>query len=303
MDSLSPAATARRLVTLAAVVFLVAAVGDRVLGAAGTTLLERSQLRFSRLYRGDLPADVLILGNSRGVNTLSAPALSDETGLRVRSLAWNGISAEIGEDLWLDWLDRHAAPKLVLVEVSFLTGSNRQLSDFSPYFTLSTRLADLARRDIPHTYWGCRVSRLFCLNSELTLRALAYARKSDQGWANQYTITPALLEETRNLPPQPMDPVLPADVAALEGILASARAAGAQVRLLYGPYLPAYRAHLEDVPGWIEGVERAVGAPVRDYSQAVSDPDLFSDRIHMNARGARSFAATLVRDGVLEVGR
>jgi hypothetical protein len=288
---------------MAAVVFLVAAVGDRVLGTAGTALLERSQLRFSRLYRGDLSADVVILGNSRGVNTLSAPALSDQTGLRVRSLAWNGISAEIGEALWKDWLDRYPAPRLVLVEVSFLTGSNRQLSDFSPYFTVSPRLASLARRDIPHTYWACRVSRLFCLNSELTLRALAFARKSDQGWANQYTITPALLEETRHLPPQPMDSILPSDVEALRRILTSARAAGTRVRLIYGPYLPTYRQHLVDVPGWIAGVEQAVGAPVLDYSDAVSDPDLFSDRIHMNARGARVFATTLVRDGLLEVGR
>ena len=85
---------------MAALVLTVAGVtlvGDRAVGCGGTRLLMQSQIRFSRLYAGDLGADVLILGNSRAVNTLFAPALEEGTRSRVRSLAWNGLSAEIAE--------------------------------------------------------------------------------------------------------------------------------------------------------------------------------------------------------------
>lgn len=303
MSALTSASFARRLLGLTAVVMVVAFGADRLLGIGGTALLKRSELRFSRLYRADLAADVLVLGNSRGVNTLLAPALEQESGLRVRSLAWNGISAEIGEALWLDWLERHPAPELLLVEVSFLTGANRQLSDFSPYFPFSDRLASLARREIPRTYWGCRAARLHCLNSELTLRALAYADRTDQAWANQYTITPALLEEARTMEAQRPDTVLRANVEALRRIMESARSSGTRIRLLQGPYLPAYRDALTGHSAWLEDVARALGTPVADYTGAVSDTDLFSDRIHMNARGARAFAAVLVGDGLLREAR
>ncbi|MFQ5536402.1 MAG: SGNH/GDSL hydrolase family protein [Gemmatimonadota bacterium] len=300
-EPLSTGAAYLRLAALLGMVLLVAAGGDRILGWAGQRALLSSQIRFSRLYRGDLSADLLVLGNSRAVNALLAPALEERSGRAVRTLAWNGLSAELSRVFWEDWRDRHAAPSLVLIEVSFLTGSNRQLSEFRPYFPHSPRLSELAQRDAPRAFWGCRTAALYCLNSGLTMRALYYRRRSDQGWVNRYRITPGLLAATDTLPAVPVAPVLPQNVAALKNIIAEATAAGTRVRLVYTPYLPAYRRKLRDVEAWLHSVEEALGLPVADYSEALDDPAFFSDRIHLNERGAEALADLLQADGVLDL--
>ena len=282
-------------VTVAAVTF----VADRTFGWGGTRLLMESQIRFSRLYKGDLSADVLILGHSSDVDSLFVPALEERTGSRVRSLAWNGLSAEIAEALWLDWVDRHPAPRLLLLEASFVTGSNRLLGDLRPYYRVSERLSALARRDVPTSYWGCRVARLYCLNSEVTLRGVAYARKQDQSWVNRYRITPALIAGTRDLPPQVLDPATQSNLEALRRILTSADAAGTEVILLVGPYLPSFREKLSNTEEWRSDLEAALSRPIADYTASVRDSEFFSDRIHMNDVGARAFADVLVNDGVV----
>ena len=37
---------------------------------------------------------------------------------------------------------------------------------------------------------------------------------------------------------------------------------------------------------------------VWDYSDAIGDPSLFADRLHLNAEGARRLAATMAADGL-----
>lgn len=286
-----------RLVLLVALVGTVAFAGDRLAGWAGHRLLLESGFRFSRLYRAELPAETVILGNSRAVNALLAPALEERTGRSVRSLAWNGLSAELAGVLWEDWLERHPPPELLLVEVGFVTGSNRQLGDFRPYYGDSPRLRALARRDAARSLRACSVARLYCLNSPLTLRAAWYARRSDQGWVNRYRISPALVAATDTLPRDPVDPILPGNLEALRGIVAAAEEAGAEVRLLWAPFLPAYRARLDGARPWLHQVEAAAGRPVLDLSGGLADPTYFSDRIHLNDVGARALADTLVARG------
>lgn len=300
MDERSSLQAFGRLALLVALVGGVALAGDRLLGWVGHRLLLESEFRFSRLYRGDLPAETLVLGNSRAVNALLAPALEERTGRTVRSLAWNGLSAELGRVLWADWLERHEPPELLLVEVSFVTGSNRQLGDFRPYYRWSPGLGELARRDASRAWGGCRVTRLYCLNSPLTLRAAYYATRSDQGWVNRYRISPALVAATDTLPPQAVDPILQANVEALRALLDSADEAGVEVRLLWAPYLPVYRARLPGAGAWLRSLEEALGRRVWDLSGALAGEALFSDRIHLNDAGARALADTLVARGFVE---
>ena len=297
VTQLSSAHAFTRLLALVGLVSALAFAGDRAMAWAGRELLLDSELRFSRLYRGELPARVLVLGNSRGVNALLAPALEERTGRQVRTLTWNGLSAELAGVLWFDWLERHEAPEVLLVEVSFLSVPNHQLGDFRPYYAWSERLSDLARDQAATSWWGCRVARLYCLNSPLTFRAAYYAGRSDQGWVNRYGISPALLAATDTMTPEALNPIRDHDVAALRRVLDSAEAAGTEVRLLWAPYLPAYRDKLHDPDAWRAEAERRLGRPVRDDSRTLTDPALFSDRIHLNDRGAEALADTLVGAG------
>jgi len=143
------------------------------------------------------------------------------------------------------------------------------------------------------------VAALYCLNSPLTVRGAYYARRSDQGWVNRYRISPALVAATDTLSPQPLNPILPENVEALGAVLATARAAGVQVRLLWAPYLPAYRTRLPGAEAWLARAEALLGEPVWDHSGSLDDAAFFSDRVHLNDAGARALADTLVTRGFL----
>ena len=46
---------------------------DRFLGKVGQKLVVGSEFRFSRLYKGGMDNEILIIGNSRAVNAFFAP--------------------------------------------------------------------------------------------------------------------------------------------------------------------------------------------------------------------------------------
>src|SRR5438132_887929 len=74
---------ARRGMIWLAILAAVIIAGDHLLAIALGQVLVRSQFRFSRLYRGGNDADIIVLGDSRGVHSFYAPALEELTGLRV----------------------------------------------------------------------------------------------------------------------------------------------------------------------------------------------------------------------------
>lgn len=293
----------RYLVGLVALVSALAFCGDRALGWLGRELVYSSEMRFSRLYRGDLEADVLVLGNSRAVHMFLAPALEKRIGRRVRNLAWNGLSAQLSEALWLDWLDRHPPPDLVLIEDSFLIERNHRLGELRPFYPVSDRLSRLAREQSSRDYWGCRLSRLYCLNSQLTIRAAYYAWRSDQGWVNRDHISRRLIDATKALPVRNLARARPENLDALSRIIRSAESSGARVRLVHAPYLPAYRARLRNFDQWLTRVEGALGREIHDYSDALDDSACFIDRIHLNRTGSLALMDLLLVDGILDAPR
>ena len=105
---------AKRLALLLVVVLA----GDRALAWMLARAVSRAGTRFARAYRGGVDADVLVAGDSRGVNGLYGPAIRDATGLSAFNLAYNGLSTHLCEALVLDYLERNRAPRLLLVEAS-----------------------------------------------------------------------------------------------------------------------------------------------------------------------------------------
>src|SRR5207253_3911856 len=68
---------AKRLALLLVVVLA----GDRALAWMLARAVSRAGTRFARAYRGGVDADVLVAGDSRGVNGLYGPAIRDAPGL------------------------------------------------------------------------------------------------------------------------------------------------------------------------------------------------------------------------------
>jgi len=279
-----------------------ALVGDRLLGAALEAALPHSQFRFSVAERGGLPPNLLMLGNSRAVNGLYAPELARWSPVPVLNLAYNGMSTLVAEAVLRDYLARNAAPKLLVLEVSNVQDPHQLLDGLMCYWSASQALAQLADARSAANRRAVRWFHLYAFNGEVPLRALYFARRSDQDWINRYRISDALVEEARAGPDIELS-AKPENLEALARIAALARERGIALRLIVAPYLPEYAAHVRNWDAWIERLRAAAGGEERvwDYSRAVRETAHFADRLHLNEVGGVPFAARLAADGFLAI--
>jgi hypothetical protein len=267
--------------------------GDHLLAWGLEKILVRSQFRYSRLYRGGNDADVLVLGDSRGVHSFYAPAIEELTGLRALNLSYNSMSPRIAEAILLDYLERNHAPRMVVIEVTCVQVPGTLTSELRMYGSLSPRLGALYAEQHPVAARAGRVFRLFPLNSEFFLEALHYMRRSDQDWIRR-EVMPASLRAQRG-GGWNIDPRLE-NVDALARIVRVLRQRGIEPRLVIAPY-GGERVPV-NTPALAELLSRRIGVPVWNYAGAITDLDDFADHVHLNERGSRAFLSLLKRDGV-----
>jgi len=286
-----------RLLVLAALAF----VGDRLLALALRSAVSHSQLRLSVAARGGVPAGVLILGDSRGVNGFYAPELKQRLGRPVFNLSFQGMSTVIEEAVLRDYLRWNPAPRLLLLEVTNVASEQGLLDGLMCYWDVYPSLGRLAGTLSRRNRVATRVSHLFAFNGEVTMRALYYERRSDQDLVNRYHITPGLLAATR-VEPDFDQQASPENLAALGRIVRLAFDRGIPVRLVVTPYLPAHVAHARNWAAWLERIRRAAGGaePIWDYGRAISDSMLFADRVHLNVAGCAGFIDRMLRDGMFD---
>ncbi|HTO52944.1 MAG TPA: hypothetical protein VMR50_06110 [Myxococcota bacterium] len=285
-----------RLALLAICVWL----GDRALGALFDAQLTKSQFRFSVAARGGLPPILLVLGDSRGVNGLYAPELEKRTGTRVLNLAYNGMSTLVAEAVLRDYLGRNDQPRGLVLEVTNVQDNHQLLDGLMCYWRFGPALSALADERSPVNRRAARAFHLYAYNGEIPMRALFYARRSDQDWINRYRISPAVIEEARATSDFEFG-TQPENLAALGRIVALARERGIALRLIVVPYLPEYMAHARRWDAWLDAVRAAAGPGARiwDYSSSDRDDSHFADRLHLNDVGGVPFAARLEQDGFL----
>ena len=275
------------------VLIAVVIAGDHALAWVLHKVLVRSQFRYSRLYRGGNHADVIVLGDSRGVHSFYAPAIEELTQLRVLNLSYNSMSPRIAEAVLLDYVEHNQPPRMVIIEVTSVIVSGALTTELRTYAGLSPRLAALYAEKHPVAAVAGRVFRLFPLNSEFYLEALHYMRQSDQDWIYRYSMSPAM----RALPREPW-PLVPIseNVDALDRMVRVLRQRGIEVRLVVAPYSPA--KVLVNMSEFLDLLTRRTRMPILNYGGAMDDPDCFADQIHLNERGSRAFLRILQRDGV-----
>lgn len=271
--------------------------GDRALGAGVEHAVSRSQLRFSRLYSGRIKPDVLVLGNSRAVNSIYAPTLSKQLDMTVDSVAYNGVTVDVARALALDALDHGALPKWALVEATTVQGDGAVLNELRLFRRRSPRLEALLEEQYPTTAWQSKVSWLFATNTEMTLRAAYYARQSDLGWVNRYTISPELLTSTASMEPVDFE-ISTEKNRELRSLVDELEARGIRTCVIIGPYLPSYLDHVSNFSEWKTSLQEALGQrhAVVDYSRLLSDSRYFADRVHSNVNGAEHVGEKLARD-------
>ena len=286
----------RRAAVWLVVLLAVVIAGDHLLALALHQVLVRSQFRYSRLYRGGNDADVVIIGDSRGVHSFYAPALEQMTGLRVFNLSYNSLSPHVAEALILDYLERNRPPRMVILEATSVITSGAVASQLRTYAGFSPRLAALFARDHPLEARLSLLFWLFPLNSEFFIEALHYIRRSDQDWIRRDVIPPALRTEKGG----PLQP-LPDEVDALVRIVRVLQQRGIDVRIVVAPYAPARQP--TNMPEFLGLIAGRTQLPVWNYVDAVHDFDGFADGVHLNERGSRELLAMLVRDGAFGMAR
>ena len=272
--------------------------GDRVIADFLERIILESQTRFSTVYRGGRERSVLVLGNSRGVNAIYAPATQDIIGIPVLNLSYNGMSMELAEALLADYLDRNARPRLIVLEITNLGDRSDLVNDLRVYCKFSNRLEKVLEKEAPKSAIMGRMSRLYNLNGEIFLRSLYYFKRSDQMWINRYRIAPSLLENISRKPTEELQ-FISNNTKSLSRILQLMREKRIPTRLLISPYLPAYAERIPNLREWINRGQQLVGPDFQiwDYSNAIQEVPGFADRVHMNEYGSRLLLGCLVRDG------
>ena len=284
-------------------------VGDRLGGWLLKSLVERSQFRYSRLYQGQAAADILLLGNSRGL-IFYQPYITESTGKSTFNLSYNGLSIDLGRVLVEDYLDRYPAPQTLLIDVTMCDRENDQLSaGFSFYTPYSPRLDSFLLAKTPTTAYAGRLPHLFRYNSEVFQRSLRYLGGSDEDWLTDRVMNDFLVDNVEGEKGLDFHFTEAKDRGTLDeayileqlrATVAAAQARGVKVQLVINPYYPPFAQKSVGYVAWKAKVEQVTGLAIRDYALALSDRQVFGDYQHLNKLGSKRYLDLLKKDGVLE---
>lgn len=271
-------------------------IGDRVGGYFLQRIVDKSNFRYTSLYQGKAQADILLVGNSRGLSFYQ-PHVEEATQKTTFNLSYNGMPVDLARVLVEDYFERHPAPSLVLIDITLSDKYNIPLiSGFTAYNTYSKRLDSLIQAVNPKLYYACKISHLLRFNNEVFLRALYYqGNTTDKNWLLDRVISDGMREKVTQ-EPYKIDLI---KIEELKAIIKIAQKNGSEVKLTVTPYYPPFRHHMKGLDQFIAAVEEHTQLPVHDYSNALSDYKFFGDYMHINKDGSKSLIQLLQQDGIL----
>ncbi len=274
--------------------------GDRIGGFVLQKVTEKSQFRYSRLYNSNSDADILFVGNSRGL-TFYQPEVEKITSLNTMNLSYNGMPADLAKCLVMDYLDRHNPPKVMVVDITLCDRTNDVLkSGFNLYTINSFRIDTLLRGIKSPDDWagrkivyGGKVSWLYKHNSEIFQRVLYHYKKSDKDWLIDRVIGETATTDTSFKSYQVR--MFPEMVGHLKEMIEYAKGKGVEVKLVINPYFPAFAQTIRDsfLTPLKTAVEAQTGLTVTDYSTALTERDEIGDYQHANKKGSIKYMQIL----------
>jgi hypothetical protein len=269
--------------------------GDRLFGYFLQKQTDASQFRYSRMYAGEAQADILLVGNSRGL-TFFQPYIEEITGKSTFNLSYNGLPMDVAKVLVQDYLDKYKAPKTMIVDITSCDRINDELlTGFLTYAQHSPRLDALIKEKKSDMWWGSKITRLMCYNNEIFQRALSYRSNSDKDWLLDRVISAKLVTDVaKNNYPLDVHEYL---VTQLKELVQTAQAKGIEVKLVISPYFPEFE--VKNLSALKSAVEAATGLTVSDYRAALTDKSMFGDYMHPNKKGAMRYIDLMKRDTVL----
>lgn len=270
---------------------------DRTLAPALGSLLRHSQDRFIALYRPDTPpADVVILGNSRADNHFPADTVGRlACGGTAINLGMGGAPTVVSAALWDDYLERHPAPKLLILEPTAIEDDPAVLADAPMLAHYSPRIDALVRQaDATQWAWN-QAFHLLTFNSNQTLRLLAgMLSDTSRDRTLDGVMNAAQKNQLSRAPDEDWD-MFPANLAALDRIIAAARTRGVAVAVVITPLYPPLARKIRNYDAFFATIAAHMppGVTVIDRRTAVTDKALFTDPLHINRTGVERLMAGL----------
>ena len=296
--------------------------GDRLVGYFLKEITDNSQFRYSRLYNSNETADILFVGNSRGLNFYQ-PEAERVTGQKTMNLSYNGMPADLAKCLVMDYLDRHIAPKIMVVDVTLCDRYNESLkASMNLYTPYSKRLADLLKNSVSlnlispknsvavdttdiyagrKVFYGGQLSHLYRYNSEIFQRVLYHRNRTDNDWIVDRVIGSSAASDTALRSYQVR--MFPVMVEHLKEMIAYAKEKGVNVKLVINPYFPAFAESIRDsfLTPLKMYVESQTGMPVSDFSTALHNIDEIGDYQHANKKGSIRYMNVLSENGIFNI--
>lgn len=128
------------LLAIVACVFVL----DRVTALSLSKALTYSRHRIAAIYGPRLSADLLVLGNSVADAMTTAPLLASATGMSVYTVAVHGLDARLQHIFVEDYLERHRAPKVAIMEIRPTSDRELVADAYAMYAKHSPEILDLA---------------------------------------------------------------------------------------------------------------------------------------------------------------
>ncbi|MCF8247001.1 MAG: hypothetical protein K9J37_18715 [Saprospiraceae bacterium] len=279
----------------------VALLCDRAGGWFLGKITKESQFRYSRLYNSTETEDVLFIGNSRGLSYYQ-PYAEEKTGLTTANLSYNGMPIDLGALLVKDYLDRHPAPKVLVVDISMMDSvrmDNKLAYQFNHYTPYSERLSNLLAKDFRNDFYAGKLSHLYRCNSEVFQRTFYYWKKSDKDWLLDRVISQSMVNDVDKQTTLRFH-YSPKMMESLMDMVKYAQQKGTRVEMVVNPYFPAFLPKIGNLDSLMRDISLATGATVKDFKDAVTETEAFGDYQHVNKVGARLYLDKLIEAGVLK---
>jgi hypothetical protein len=291
----------KKLLVVSLVSLLTFLLLDKVVHGIASYVINNSEFRFAKLYSSRLNGDFIVFGNSRAVNGFFVPRLSELTGMAWVNAGYNGLGPELVEALVLDMLDRGSAPRAIVLEVSNLTQGNEGIRDLRLFRMRSPRLGSIDAQESGVVGYMASWFASVASNGEALLRCVYHMRRSDQAWVNGGKLDPASAETMKEEAGLRLlgDPTL-RGVEATVRLVKYLRARDIEVWCVISPYLlnEGDRAFADR---WLSEIRARTdqGTHFVNLVDAVLEPRMYADPLHLNAEGALC-AAELLFDRILK---
>lgn len=293
-------------------IIIILVIGDRAFSELIAHYVLKSGTKFSRTYRGQEAHDIIIMGNSRGDSSFCPKDIHNKTGLSTFQLSHKGVSTEIIECLWNDYLKNNSKPKTLILEITNLCSSNEALADLKAFMYWSNNISDLLKKENFKSYLATKLSNLYIWNGEILFRSLYFIGKSDQNKivavnkSINSIIAKNLLDDL-NRKDNVSFQITDKNINALKGVLNSAQKNDIIVHLIFPPFIPLYVDLIDDdkrelIDLVISMANQYSNVYVHDMSRSIQDTSMFKDLTHLNYKGSKKLLDQISVENIINFG-